>query len=161
VSTAPRLDFGEVTFSVFGDPKGQPRPRAFSRGGHARVFDPGTAEGWKSCIAIAARPHLPPKPLEGPLSVDLNFFFRRPKIHFKGQTLRAEAPRYHTRTPDADNLAKAVLDALTTLGMWHDDAQVADLVVRKWYVSAPTADGPQSEPWAVRDSGVRIYLRPL
>jgi Holliday junction resolvase RusA-like endonuclease len=51
-----------------------------------------------------------------------------------------------TRRPDVDNLAKAVLDALspsraggdTSIGrgrwaalLWHDDAQVVELVVRK------------------------------
>ena len=41
--------------SAPGIPKGQPRPRAFSRNGHARVFDPGTAEGWKSAVAVAAQ----------------------------------------------------------------------------------------------------------
>ena len=34
-----------ISFTVLGDPKGQPRPKAFSRGGHAAVYDPGTAEG--------------------------------------------------------------------------------------------------------------------
>jgi len=38
-----------LIFSTFarGAPKGQPRPRAFSREGKASVYDPGTAEGLK------------------------------------------------------------------------------------------------------------------
>ena len=36
-----------------------------------------------------------------------------------------------TYKPDADNLAKLVLDALTKAGAWDDDAQVTTLIVNK------------------------------
>ncbi len=124
-----------IDFRVYGLPKGQPRPRAFSRNGSARVYDPGTAEGWKSQIAEAARPYLPTTPLEGPLTVRLDLWFPRPKAHFKGKTLRADAPTWCEKKPDADNLAKAVLDAMTTLGFWGDDAQVVCLWAMKRYVT--------------------------
>lgn len=122
-----------ITFYAEGHPKGQPRPKAFSRGGHAAVYDPGTAEGWKSQVAIAAKPFLPTEPLACPLSLRLSFFMPRPKAHFRGKDsiLRDTAPGVHTGTPDADNLAKAVMDALTQLGMWRDDGQVAVLTVLK------------------------------
>jgi Holliday junction resolvase RusA-like endonuclease len=132
----------QITFFVSGEPKGQPRPRAFARkfGGvtHARVYDPGTAEGWKSQVAIAARPHLPTAPLRGPLSVSLRFHFPRPKAHLRANgDLKDSAPNYHTSKPDCDNTAKAVLDALTHLGVWQDDKQVCELVVIKQYFTAP------------------------
>ena len=129
-----------IEIVVYGAPKGQPRPRAFSRGGHASVYDPGTAEGWKGQIAIAARPFRPAAPWEGPVRVSIVFRFARPKSHYgrkKGeQHLKIDAPRYHTAKPDADNLAKAVLDALTTLGMWRDDAQVCQLDTLKVYADS-------------------------
>lgn len=126
-----------ISFFVPGHPKGQPRPRAFAkRYGStwtARVYDPGTAEGWKSCVALAALPHLRGK-LAGPLMVTLEFRLARPKAHLKSNgLLRPDAPAYHTSKPDADNLAKAVLDALTQLGAWPDDATIAELHVRKTY----------------------------
>jgi Holliday junction resolvase RusA-like endonuclease len=128
-----------VTISFFapGDPKGQPRPRAFSRGGHARVFDPGTAEGWKSAVAVAAKPHIPAQPIAGAVYVTLDFYFRRPKSHYRtgkrAGELRDDAPEVFLSKPDADNLAKAVLDAMTTIGFWKDDAQVWNLSVSKRY----------------------------
>jgi Holliday junction resolvase RusA-like endonuclease len=122
-----------IEFYAVGIPKGQPRPRAFSRGGHARVFDPGTAEIWKSDIAAAVRDKLPAQPLEGPLHVDMKFYFPRPKSHFTKKGKRPEAPKWQTGKPDADNLAKAVLDALTILRVWNDDTQVCKLDVRKFY----------------------------
>lgn len=122
-----------IQFRAFGDPKGQPRPRAFSRGGMTRVYDPGTAEGWKSQIAAAARPHKPEAPIQGPVHVTLRFFFQRPKSHSGKKGIKPAAPIYHTAKPDADNLAKAILDCITQLGFWRDDSQVSALDVLKKY----------------------------
>jgi len=126
-----------IQFTVHGDPKPQPRPRAFAINGTVRVYDPHTAEGWKSAIADAARPHCPPEPWRGPVEVRLAFTFKRPKIHYRqgrfSDQLRDDVPYYHTKKPDADNLSKAVLDAMTMLGFWKDDSQVASLLVMKQY----------------------------
>lgn len=124
-----------MSFRAQGIPKGQPRPRAFARNGRARVYDPGTAEGWKSDIAAAARPVLPAAPLTGPVVLRIDFFFPRPKNHYVKAGLRIGAPLWHRSKPDADNAAKAVMDALTTLGAWEDDAQVVTLIVRKYYAA--------------------------
>lgn len=128
-----------TAFFAAGIPKGQPRPRAFSRGGHARVFDPGTAEGWKACIAVAAREHVGSLVFAGPLRVEIRFYFPRPKSHSTKKGLRPDAPVFHVAKPDADNAAKAVLDALTQIGVWDDDALVAELVVKKKYGTKPGA----------------------
>lgn len=130
-----------ITIEVSGDPKGQPRPRAFARniGGRAvaRVYDAGTAEGWKSCIAAACRGNLPAATTAEPVGVAMLFRMRRPRSHYgtgrKAGELKASAPIHHTQKPDVDNLAKAALDVLTTIGLWHDDAQCIRLSVsRHW-----------------------------
>lgn len=123
-----------ISFFVEGTPKGQPRPKAFVRGGHAAVYDPGTAEGWKSQVALAAWPFLG-DPFAGPVKLTLGFRMPRPRAHYRGKTmtLRDDAPQYHIGKPDADNFAKAVMDALTMLRMWNDDSQVAVLKVWKMY----------------------------
>lgn len=130
-----------IEFFAAGCPKGQPRVKAFARkmGAQyvARVFTPGTAEEWKSQIAIAAKPFIPAEPLPMPLSLSLGFFFPRPKSHFRtGKNAgieRDDAPQFHTSTPDADNLAKAAMDALSIIRFWNDDAQVSALRVWKLY----------------------------
>jgi Holliday junction resolvase RusA-like endonuclease len=119
---------------VVGTPKGQPRPRAFSRGGHARVYDPGTAEGWKGEIALALRSWANAR-FDGPLRVVLHFNMPRPAGHFrKSGELRPTLDTVaHVQKPDLDNLAKAVFDCLTAIGVWNDDAQVSSLVAsRAW-----------------------------
>lgn len=131
-----------ISFFAAGIPRGQPRPKAFSRGGHASVYDPATAEGWKSQVAIAAKEHLPSSPIESALTLSLTFYIGRPKSHHRtgkhhGE-LRADAPKYHTSKPDADNFAKAVMDAMTLLRFWQDDSQVCILRVAKRYANGPT-----------------------
>lgn len=134
-----------ISFFVTGEPRGQPRPRAFARkiGSTfvARVYDARTAEGWKSQIADAAKPFLPITPLTGPLRIDVTFYFPRPKSHFRTgkhcEDLRSDAPTWHTSRPDRDNLDKAVLDCLQTIGMISDDANVVCGTLEKRYVNPP------------------------
>ena len=122
-----------ATIDVFvaGNPKGQPRPRAFARNGTARVYDPGTAEGWKSEVALALRGWAN-RHFAGPIDVSLTFYFTRPKGHYytSGEVSKS-APDAYIKKPDADNLAKAVLDAMTGIGFWFDDSQVTTLLVSK------------------------------
>lgn len=130
-----------ILFFAAGQPKGQPRPRAFARkmGDRfvARVYDAGTAEAWKSEIAAAARPFIPDEPIRVPVSLDLIFVLPRPKGHYRtgkhAGELRPDAPLYHTAKPDFDNLAKAVSDTLTTLGFFRDDALIVDHTLTKLY----------------------------
>jgi Holliday junction resolvase RusA-like endonuclease len=141
------------TIRVNGDPKPQPRPRAFARnmgGGKfaARVYDAGTAEGWKGQIALAAKSHLPATPLEMPLMVSLYFFLARPKSHYTGKgNLKPSSPSQPVNKMDCDNLAKSVLDALTQLGMWRDDGQITQLVISKSFTTSA--------------AGVTIIITPL
>lgn len=117
-----------------GMPKGQPRPRAFSRGGRAAVYDPGTAEGWKGDVARACA-ELEGEGIHAPLSVTLTFYLPRPKGHYRANgQLKPSSPVFmHASKPDADNLAKAVLDALTNIRAWLDDDQVCELTIRKYW----------------------------
>jgi Holliday junction resolvase RusA-like endonuclease len=124
-----------ISFKVDGLPKGQPRPRAFARkmGDRfvARVFDAGTAESWKSEIALAARPSLPPSPLGGPIEMRMEFYLPRPKRLCRRCDPTTRIPA--VCKPDVDNLAKAVMDCLTVLRFWDGDEQVYALTVLKFY----------------------------
>lgn len=122
-----------VEFFVAGEPKGQPRPRAFVRGGKARVYDPGTAEGWKGQVALGAKDHLPARPIETAIVVLLWFEMPRPQGHYGRRGLKPAAPTHHLARPDVDNLAKAVLDALVGIGFLRDDRLVCSLRVTKRY----------------------------
>lgn len=111
--------------TVYGKPKGQPRARARALpNGRAQVYDPGTAEGWKLAVMGAFRPVGAPE-LEmvmGACVVDLAFFMPRPKRLCRKKDPAGVVP--HTSTPDLDNLAKATLDAMVSVGLLMDDALV-------------------------------------
>lgn len=94
------------------------------------MYDPSTAEGWKGQIALAARPLLPPVPIDGPISISAVFLMPRPK-----RLQRAKDPDLipHISKPDTDNLAKALFDCLTQIGMWGDDAQIVTSRISKFY----------------------------
>lgn len=126
-------------FDVHGEPKGQPRTRACLRGKRAGVYDPGTADGWKSLVAIAARPYLPASPIDAPVRLDLVFLFPRPARLMRKKDPEGQIP--HTAKPDRDNLDKAVMDALTAIGMWRDDALVCAGSVEKYYVAKGRPSG--------------------
>lgn len=76
-------------------------------------------KSWRQDVvaaAIAARGSAPP--LDCPLSVRMIFTMPKP----------ASAPKrkrtYPMRTPDLSKLARSTEDALTTAGVWADDARV-------------------------------------
>lgn len=124
-----------ISFFVDGEPKAQPRTRAFSRGGITSVYDPGTANGWKALIAMAAKPHRPETPIDNPISLHVMFLMPRPK--------RLQTKKYinkpliwHTSKPDLDNLIKAVMDSLTQIGFWTDDSRVFRQYLIKRYANA-------------------------
>ena len=121
----------QIHFRVDGAPIAQPRVKATVRGKHAAVYDPGTANGWKAKVALESRSQRPAEPLLGEILVSMKLYLPRPK-----RLCRVKDPDcalHHIAKPDCDNLAKAILDALTDDGWWRDDSQVCCLHVWKFY----------------------------
>lgn len=128
-----------ISFRAVGIPKGQPRPKAFSRGNRAGVYDPGTANEWKASVAEAMKSHHGMS-YNQPVSVSIVLFLPRPKGHFGAKGLKVSAPRNHTGKPDLDNAAKAILDAMTDFQFWKDDSIVCSLIISKmWTEGSPGA----------------------
>lgn len=134
----PEFDF-VARFVVVGTPKAMPRPRAYARKGKdgtvkAGVFQPGTAEAWKGSVALSANFSgvVGDKPLTGPIRLDIDFFFKRPKSFSRHKD--PDGYVHYTKKPDRDNLEKPIMDVLTDIGMWVDDSQVCDGRVRKFYL---------------------------
>lgn len=133
-----------ISFFVAGEPKAQPRVKAARIGGFVRMYTPPTAEPWKKLVREAARAAIPGQ-LCGPLNLGLRFYFERPKSHLKKDgSLTTEGAKFiqHTKKPDADNLAKAVMDAMTDASVWVDDDLIISLYISKsWTTPGNPTEG--------------------
>ena len=141
-----------MTITILGEPKGQPRPRAYARkmGAKyvARVYDSDVADVWKRAVDDVLRRELSNAPASehGAFQVLLSFAMPRPKSHLRSNgEIKPNAPKAHTQKPDADNLAKLVLDRMTNSAkIWRDDSQVSHLSV--------------SKTWAYSEANAGVYV---
>jgi Holliday junction resolvase RusA-like endonuclease len=96
--------------------------------------------------AIAVRGSNPP--LDGALSVRMVFTLPKPKSAPKRRR------SWPNRTPDVSKLARSTEDALTTAGIWADDARVVEYTrLAKVF--------PGEDPDALDSCGVTIEIRLL
>ena len=127
---------------VFGKIKAQPRPKAARRGKFVSIYNPPTANEWKTRIKTVMngiKKSAKIDTIEDSVAVYLDFFFERPKSHYLTTgKLKKNVCEKHQQKPDVDNLAKAVLDALTDVGIIYDDKLVDRLLVTKqWCTDNP------------------------
>ena len=127
-----------IDFTIDIAPHGKGRPRAASIGGKARMFTPAKTRNWEASFSLLARKHRPEELMTGPLRVAITAYFPRPLKMCKrskrtGELLGGyeEGPLPMSSRPDADNVAKSVLDALSD--WYRDDSQVFCLTVLKLY----------------------------
>jgi Holliday junction resolvase RusA-like endonuclease len=125
---------------VYGLPVPQGSKSATVRGGRAVMFeDNKSTHRWRRLIVrtVAADIDVAPR-FFGPVTIAVTFTFPRPR----------SAPRRvvwpATRSSgDLDKLLRALFDALTTAGVWEDDARVVGVTARKVYLGHPYAlDAP-------------------
>jgi len=123
-----------IEFFVHGSPATQGSKTGYVRGGRAIVVDlnPATLKPWREAIRQTALAAVPDGwlPLEGPVSVLIDFRLKRPASHPRRRTWPTGA-----RSGDIDKLARACLDALTDAGIFGDDAQVTNLHACKDYAT--------------------------
>ena len=134
----------KIEFFASGDPKGQPRVKASRRGKFVHIYTPKIADEWKLEVATAFALYRDQVPAEYTgIEVHIAAYFRRPQSHYgtgkNALIVKDAAPNNHASKPDCDNVAKAILDALTTAGAWTDDAEVTTLAIIKRWSKTPGA----------------------
>lgn len=138
---------------IYGIPVPQGSSRAFNRGGKIVITsDNVNLKKWREYCAFVLRKDISAgETIDGPVSVELAFYFERPKSHLNGSgSLRKGYSSSHIVKPDLDKLVRAILDSGTAGLVWHDDAQVVRLTATKQYTQ-PT--GKEALP------GVRVVVR--
>ena len=122
-----------LAFRVIGHPNAQGSHKIVPAGEHHRITDdkPGL-RSWRHDIAAAAhharQQHEHPGFVTGPVSVRLVFRIRRPVSLPK----RIRLP---CKRPDLDKYIRAVLDSLTSAGVYHDDGQVQAIAAAKYFAA--------------------------
>jgi crossover junction endodeoxyribonuclease RusA len=137
---------------IYGTPVPQGSARAFNRGGKVVVTsDNPKLKSWRALSAFVLKNDIAKvAKFDGPVGVNLAFYFERPKSHLNGSgSLRKGYSSSHIVKPDLDKLVRAILDAGTDATVWHDDAQVVRLTASKQYVGS---SGREALP------GVRIQI---
>lgn len=138
-----------LEFTVEGDPFGKP---AVSRDRQGNRYRPASVTrfyrhvSW--VVAAAAKRCAASLPMSAPI-ITITAVKKRPQKRPKDYPLpwtRARNPCL--AKPDADNVAKAMLDALTRCGVYADDQRVSALTVITWYAAAD--EGPHTHV-VVRD----------
>lgn len=78
---------------------------------------------WREDIRLALERHAADLrfPPDMPVTVGLTFVMRR--LAAMPKTDRGKPTPPHTKQPDLDKLTRAVFDAITSSGVWHDDSQ--------------------------------------
>lgn len=121
----------EVTFYVNGKPTGKARPR-FTKSGH--TYTPAATKTYEAQVAKAYREAAGDLYFHAPIFVRIEANYAIPKTWSKAK--QEEAYKLTPGKPDADNIAKIILDALNGVA-YDDDVEVTRLLVTRRYTPGP------------------------
>jgi crossover junction endodeoxyribonuclease RusA len=138
----------DVAFIVLGEP-GPQGSKSHDR--HGKMFESSKKVApWRDSVAWVARMSMGDKlPLEGPLRCEIIYTLPKPKSAPKRRRT------WPDRKPDGDKLDRSTHDAMTTAGVWKDDAQVVEWSGGKRYPmegedSLPSI-GARIRVWRIKD----------
>ena len=125
---------------VEGTPIAKKRPRFVRRGKFVGTYNPQETEEGR--FLLMAKEQIVEQK-KGALRVDCIFYMPRPKSHYRtgknAGTLKHDAPFYHIKKPDIDNLQKTVYDCLNGFA-WSDDSIICISESKKIYSERPRTE---------------------
>ena len=119
-----------ITFRVYGTPAPKGSKRHVGKG---RLIESSKKlPAWIRAVTREATKNRPSSPIDGPTAVHMDFYLPRPK-----------RPRYDAPAvkPDADKLARSILDGLEGGGILKNDSRVTHLEATKPYATNTTPPG--------------------
>ena len=123
-----------IFFTVYGEPVAKGRPRFARQGKFVKTFTPEKTKSYESEVAMMAKAAMgSSKPLFSPLEAFIHLTFPIPESYSKK---RSEAclsgQEKHTKKPDVDNCAKAIIDGMGGI-IFDNDSQIVSLHIHKTY----------------------------
>jgi len=126
-----------IHFVIPGEPKAKARPRVTTKGITYTPKSTVEYENWvKQCYLVKYGQTM----LEGEVKATIKAYFGIPKsISQKRKKLMIDGKVRPTKKPDADNIAKSVLDSLNGIA-YKDDSAVVALQVDKYFDENPRVE---------------------
>jgi len=125
-------------FTIQGEPKGKARPRF----GQGRTYTPKATADYEAMVGMEYKRQCGGYNFSAdgekvPVEIAINAFFGIPKSASKKKRAQMVCGEIKpTKKPDADNIAKIIMDGLNGIA-FDDDAQVISLTVNKMYALDP------------------------
>lgn len=126
----------EVKFTVLGTPTAKGRPR-MTRQGH--TYTPQKTAMYENLVRLEYQRQCGSFQFSRDASLDVRMiaYYPIPKsVSKKKRQMMAEHRIRPMKRPDVDNVCKSILDSLNQIA-YHDDAQVVDCQIRKFYGDTP------------------------
>lgn len=128
-----------ILFEIQGNIQPQERPKFSTFGGHVRAIDPIKSRDFKQFVKMVAAEHAPAALIETEIRLFVDIYRPIPKSLSKKKRAEAIAGQLRpTKKPDLDNLVKGIKDGMSKV-IWNDDAQIVEMIVRKFYSENPRA----------------------
>lgn len=127
-----------VNFTIPGKPRGKERPRFDSR--YKRTYTPKKTKEYEELVRWCYRAKCKGIKLDGEITADITAYYPIAKNTRKSdkEAMLSGQVRPVTK-PDADNIIKAVLDALNGIA-YEDDAGIVSVTAKKYYSSEPRVE---------------------
>ena len=129
----------EHRWTILGEPVAKGRPRFNRASGFA--YTPAKTRNWEALAVEAFACGWDGGPNDGLAELEVVAVFSRPKRLMRAKDPEGRVP--HASRPDADNVLKAVGDAIEKAGVLRNDSQVWRATASKAY--AAKAEGPRVE----------------
>lgn len=129
----------KVRFTVLGEPTGKGRPRFSRTDNYVKTYTPDKTVSYENLIKTEYRRQCSDFKFDDDAQLDVRImaYYGIPKSKSKKVQKQMEEHRLRPiKKPDADNVIKVVLDSLNKIA-YHDDTQVVDLQIRRFYSRDP------------------------
>lgn len=123
-----------LDFTVCAKAVGKGRPRLTTRGGYAHAYTPAKTREFENLVSWSAKRAMCQRP---PVASGCSLFVQItvsliPPLSWSKKRRSEAFGAFCSKKPDTDNVAKSILDGVNGI-VYEDDAQVAGLVVQKFY----------------------------
>ena len=131
----------QIMFTIYGEPVAKGRPRFAKRGNYIQTYTPVKTKTYEDEVRLlATKAKGSGSTLEGSVSVFIYISFSVPQSYSKRKREAClSGEEKHTKKPDLDNVAKAVIDGMNGI-IFKDDSQITSLHVTKVYAETPAVE---------------------